>query len=180
MSSNDPDFERKAADIIGVYVNPPAHAAVFWVAEKTIRTLDRNDPLLPLSPGAPNGMGSNTEIRHTGAAPASNMKTDDVFGRDVLGKIASSHISEQFIGFSARNCGASAGRLGDSRDRRQRSGTQDQARAGFLSEHPKLRLHRRRTHAPWLNQVKLRFAKISREITTRGVFSSVADLKNKK
>ena len=35
MASNDPDFERKAADIIGLYVNPPAHAAVFCVDEKT-------------------------------------------------------------------------------------------------------------------------------------------------
>jgi hypothetical protein len=35
MASNDPDFERKAADIIELYVNPPAHAAVFCVDEKT-------------------------------------------------------------------------------------------------------------------------------------------------
>ena len=41
MASNDPDFERKAADIIGLYVNPPAHAAVFCVDEKTaIQALD--------------------------------------------------------------------------------------------------------------------------------------------
>src|SRR5262249_27010853 len=48
----DPDFERKAADIIGLYMNPPAHAAVFCVDEKTaIQALDRKDPVLPLSPG---------------------------------------------------------------------------------------------------------------------------------
>ncbi len=35
MASNDPDFERKAADVIGLYVNPPQHAAVFCVDEKT-------------------------------------------------------------------------------------------------------------------------------------------------
>ena len=52
MSSNDPNFEQKAADIIGLYLNPPAHAAVFCVDEKTaIQALDRNDPVLPLSPG---------------------------------------------------------------------------------------------------------------------------------
>jgi len=52
MVSNDPDFERKAADVIGLYVNPPAHAAVFCVDEKTaIQALDRKDPVLPLSPG---------------------------------------------------------------------------------------------------------------------------------
>ena len=52
MTSDDPEFERKAADIIGLYLNPPQHAAVFCVDEKTaIQALDRLDPVLPLSPG---------------------------------------------------------------------------------------------------------------------------------
>ena len=42
--SDDPEFETKAADIIGLYVNPPQHAAVFCVDEKTaIQALDRLD-----------------------------------------------------------------------------------------------------------------------------------------
>jgi transposase len=52
MASNDPHFEDKAADIIGLYLEPPQHAAVFCVDEKTaIQALDRLDPVLPLSPG---------------------------------------------------------------------------------------------------------------------------------
>jgi transposase len=52
MASNDPQFEEKAADIIGLYMNPPQHAAVFCVDEKSaIQALDRLDPVLPLSPG---------------------------------------------------------------------------------------------------------------------------------
>ena len=53
MSSNDPNFEQKAADIIGLYLNPPAHAAVFCrgTRRRAIQALDRNDPVLPLSPG---------------------------------------------------------------------------------------------------------------------------------
>ena len=52
MASDDPRFEQKAADIIGLYMNPPQHAAVFCVDEKTaIQALDRLDPVLPLSPG---------------------------------------------------------------------------------------------------------------------------------
>jgi hypothetical protein len=52
MASNDPDFETKAADIIGLYLHPPQHAAVFCVDEKTvIQALDRNDPVLSFSPG---------------------------------------------------------------------------------------------------------------------------------
>ncbi len=51
-ASNDPQFEEKAADIIGLYLHPPQHAAVFCVDEKTaIQALDRLDPVLPLSPG---------------------------------------------------------------------------------------------------------------------------------
>ena len=52
MASNDPEFEIKAADIIGLYLEPPQHAAVFCVDEKTaIQALDRLDPVLPLSRG---------------------------------------------------------------------------------------------------------------------------------
>jgi transposase len=52
MASNDPEFETKAADIIGLYLNPPQHAAVFCVDEKSaIQALDRLDPVLPMSPG---------------------------------------------------------------------------------------------------------------------------------
>lgn len=47
MISNDPDFEVKAADVIGLYLNPPAHAAVFCVDEKTaIQALDRKDRIM--------------------------------------------------------------------------------------------------------------------------------------
>jgi transposase len=52
MASDDPEFESKAADILGLYLRPPQHAAVFCVDEKTaIQALDRLDPVLPLSPG---------------------------------------------------------------------------------------------------------------------------------
>src|SRR3954453_16151423 len=52
MASNDPEFEEKATDIIGLSLQPPQHAAVFCVDEKTaIQALDRLDPVLPLSPG---------------------------------------------------------------------------------------------------------------------------------
>src|SRR5260221_7289332 len=52
LASDDPEFESKAADIIGLYLNPPQHAAVFCVDEKTaIQALDRLDPLWQHSPG---------------------------------------------------------------------------------------------------------------------------------
>ena len=52
MRSTDPEFETKAADVIGLYLDPPQHAVVFCIDEKTaIQALDRLDPVLPLSPG---------------------------------------------------------------------------------------------------------------------------------
>jgi transposase len=52
MASDDPEFENKAADILGLYLRPPQHAAVFCVDEKTaIQALDRLDPVPRLSPG---------------------------------------------------------------------------------------------------------------------------------
>jgi transposase len=61
MASDDPDFEKKAADIIGLYLNPPTHAAVLCVDEKSaIQALDRLDPVLPMSPGRAERQVSNT------------------------------------------------------------------------------------------------------------------------
>jgi hypothetical protein len=61
MASDDPEFEEKAVDIIGLYLKPPAHAAVFCVDEKSaIQRLDRLDPVLPLSPGRAERKASST------------------------------------------------------------------------------------------------------------------------
>ncbi len=47
MASDDPDFERKAADIMGLYLNPPRHAAIFSLDEKShVQALDQLDPML--------------------------------------------------------------------------------------------------------------------------------------
>src|SRR5438876_3397741 len=96
LASNDPDFESKAADIIGLYVNPPQHAAVFCVDEKTaIQALDRLDPVLPLSPGRAERHGF--EYSHHGTLSlyaALNAKTGEV-----IGKTAERHTSEEFVAF---------------------------------------------------------------------------------
>jgi transposase len=91
MASNDPHFETKAADIIGLYLNPPQHAAVFCVDEKTaIQALDRKDPVLPLSPGRAERLGFEY-YRHGTLSlyVAFNTKTGEV-----LGKTADRHTSE--------------------------------------------------------------------------------------
>ena len=83
MLSDDPAFEEKAADIIGLYLNPPQHAAVFAVDEKTaIEALDRLDPVLPLSPGRAERHGFDT-FRHGTLSlyAALNTRTGEIIGQ---------------------------------------------------------------------------------------------------
>jgi transposase len=78
MASDDPQFEEKAADVIGLYLNPPEHAAVFAVDEKSaIQALDRLDPVLPLSPGRAERQPKEKEI-HVIADNLSAHKTKEV------------------------------------------------------------------------------------------------------
>src|SRR6195256_796687 len=96
MASDDPDFERKAADVIGLYVNPPQHAAVFCVDEKTaIQALDRLDPVLPLSPGRAERHGFEY-YRHGTLSLYAPLDTKT--GR-VHGKTAARHTSADFVDF---------------------------------------------------------------------------------
>jgi transposase len=96
MASNDPDFETKAADIIGLYLNPPQHAAVFCVDEKTaIQALDRLDPVLPLSPGRAERHGFEYYRHGTLSLYAA---LDTRTGR-VHGKTAARHTSQEFVSF---------------------------------------------------------------------------------
>ena len=96
MASDDPRFEEKAADIIGLYMNPPQHAAVFCVDEKTaIQALDRLDPVLPLSPGRAERHGFEY-YRH---GTLSLYAALDVKTGEVHGMTAARHTSQEFIAF---------------------------------------------------------------------------------
>jgi DDE superfamily endonuclease len=94
--ANDPYFERKAADIIGLYLNPPQHAAVFCVDEKTaIQALDRHHPVLPLSPGRTERHGFEY-YRH---GTLSLYAALEVKTGKVEGKTAERHTSAEFRSF---------------------------------------------------------------------------------
>lgn len=176
MASNDPRFEEKAADIIGLYMNPPQHAAVFCVDEKTaIQALDRLDPVLPLSPGRAERHGFEY-YRH---GTLSLYAALDVKTGKVHGMTAARHTSQEFIAFLeglvART--AWARQIHVVLDNLSAHKTKDVEQ--FLVSHPQLRLHFTPTYSSWLNQVELWFAKIQRDVIARGVFTSVADLGKK-
>ena len=96
VASNDPDFEAKALDVIGLYVNPPQHAVVFSVDEKTaIQALDRSQPVLPFSPGRAERHGFEYIRNGTLSLYAAlNTRTGQVKGRTVA-----RHTSEEFVAF---------------------------------------------------------------------------------
>ena len=96
MASDDPEFATKAADVIGLYLKPPQHAAVFCVDEKTaIQALDRLDPVLPFSPGRLERHGF--EYRRHGTL--SLYAALDTKTGNVLGRTAERHTSEEFVAF---------------------------------------------------------------------------------
>src|SRR5258706_13184673 len=96
MATNDPDFETKAADVIGLYLHPPAHAAVFCVDEKTaIQALDRLDPVLPLSPGRAESHGFEY-FRHGTLSLYAALETQS---GEILGKTARRHTSAEVVSF---------------------------------------------------------------------------------
>ena len=176
MASNDPDFEQKAADIIGLYLNPPAHAAIFCVDEKTaIQALDRKDPVLPLSPGRLERHGFEY-FRHGTLSlyAAFNTKTGEV-----LGKTAARHTSAEFVAFLTdivvnQPRGKQIHVIADNLSTHKTDQVSE-----FLATHRNVQLHFTPTYSSWLNQVELWFGKIERDVIARGVFTSVADLKRK-
>jgi transposase len=176
MASNDPKFEAKAADVIGLYLNPPSHAAVFCVDEKTaIQALDRLDPVLPLSPGRAERHGFEYYRHGTLSLYAAfNTKTGSV-----LGKTAPRHTSAEFVAFLAdivanQSKGKEIHVICDNLSAHKTPRVEQ-----FLADQPKVSIHYTPTYSSWLNQVELWFAKIERDVITRGIFSSVTDLKRK-
>jgi hypothetical protein len=96
MTSDDPDFESTAAAIIGLYLNPPQHAAMFCIDEKSaIQGLDRLDPVLPMSPRHAERHG----FEYFWHGTLSLYAALDVKSGKMQGKTAARHTSEEFVDF---------------------------------------------------------------------------------
>ena len=176
MASDDPDFEAKAADIIALYLDPPQHAAVFCVDEKSaIQALDRLDPVLPLSPGRAERHGFEYHRHGTLSLYAA---LDTRTGK-VHGKTAARHTSAEFVVFlrevvAARPAQQEIHIILDNFSTHKTKLVRE-----FLDEHPTVHLHFTPTYSSWLNQVEIWFSRIEREVISRGIFSSVSDLARK-
>jgi len=176
MASDDPDFEAKAADVIGLYLTPPQHAAVFCVDEKTaIQALDRLDPVLPLSPGRLERHGF--EYKRNGTL--SLYAALDVKTGKVQGKTAERHTSAEFVSFledviACCNPRQEIHIILDNLSAHKTNQVEE-----FLQRNSHVKLHFTPTYSSWLNQVEIWFARLEREVIARGIFTSVKDLSRK-
>jgi transposase len=176
VASPDPEFEQKAADVIGLYLNPPEHAVVFCVDEKTtIQALDRREPVLPLSPGRAERHGCEY-VRHGTLSlyAALNLGTGEVEGMT-----AARHTSADFLAFLDRVVATQPRRRAIHLIADNLSAHKTKAVQTWLAAHPRVTMHYTPTYSSWLNQVDLWFAKIERDCIARGIFTSTADLRRR-
>jgi transposase len=173
--SNDPDFEAKVTDIVGLYLNPPDRALVLCVDEKSqIQALDRTQPGLPLKPGRAATMTHDYKRHGTTTLFAAL----DVKSGLVIGECQQQHRARDFIKF-LRQIDRIVDKRLDLHLVVDNYGThKTPAVRAWLKKHPRFHMHFTPTSASWINLVERFFAEITRKRIRRGAFSSVADLED--
>jgi transposase len=171
--SNDPQFEEKVTDVVGLYLNPPDRALVLCVDEKSqIQALDRTQPGLPLKKGRAATMTHDYKRHGTTTLFAAL----DVKSGLVIGECQPRHRRKEFIRFLKRidrtvKKGLAIHLVLDN------YGTHKTAEVkAWLAKHPRFKLHFTPTSASWLNLVERFFAEITTKRIRRGAFASVAEL----
>ena len=171
--SNDPMFVAKLRDVVGLYVDPPAHAIVLSVDEKSqIQALDRTQPGLPLKKGRAGTMTHDYK-RHgtTTLFAALNVLDGTVIGRNMQ-----RHRHQEFIRFlNAVEAQVPAGKVVHAILDNYATHKHPKVRA-WLDRHPRWIFHFVPTSCSWLNAVEGFFARLAKRRLKRGVFRSLADL----
>jgi transposase len=173
-SSNDPAFEQKLEDIVGLYLNPPDNALVLCIDEKSqVQALERAQPILPLRPGIPERQ-THDYLRHgvTNLYAALNVASGKV-----IGALAERHRHQEYIAFLD---------LVDRRTSKKKvlhvivdnSSSHDTKEVReFLQDRPgRFVMHFTPTHSSWLNLVERWFSEITTKRIRRGSWESVKEL----
>jgi transposase len=173
MTSHDPEFWEKAADVCGLYLNPPENAVVWSVDEKSgMQAKSRKNPTRPARPGHPTRREFEY-VRHGTAVLFAGLNVHD---GAVAGWVTDSTRSANFVDFLADLVRQTPRHL-DLHcivDNLSAHGTPLVEK--FLDQHPRVFLHNTPTHASWLNQVELFFSILQRRLLRYGEFDSVDDL----
>lgn len=172
VHSNDPEFETKALDIIGLYLNPPENALVLSVDEKTcIQALDRTELILPLRPGLPERRSFDYQRNGTINLYAALA----VHRGEVIGKCTERHRHQEFLDFIKvlwrKYKDQDLHLIVDNLSAHKHHKVKD-----WLRKHPRVKLHFTPTHSSWLNQIEIWFSILARKKILRGTFHSVKQL----
>ena len=169
--SRDPDFVDKLRDVVGLYVDPPAHAVVLSVDEKSqIQALDRTQPGLPLNKGRAGTMTHDYKRNGTTTLFAAM----NVLDGTVIGRNMQRHRHQEFIRFLSaveREVPAGIHAVLDNYAPHKHPAVRN-----WLTRHPRWTFHFTPTSASWLNAVEGFFATLTKRRLKRGAFRSVADL----
>jgi len=173
--SNDPQFAAKLKEIVGLYVNPPNHAIVLSVDEKSqIQALDRTQPGLPMKKGRA-GTITHDYKRH---GVTTLFAALDVLEGKVIGQCMKRHRHQEFIRFL---------NVIDARVAKKKTvhvivdnyaAHKHPKVLEWIENHPRFVFHLTPTSASWLNAVESFFAKLTKKRIKRGVFRSLQDLKD--
>jgi putative transposase len=174
--STDPFFIEKVRDIVGLYLNPPDHALVLCVDEKSqIQALNRTQPVLPMGLGYVEGV-THDYVRNgtTTLFAALDIATGTVFT-----ECRSRHRHQEFLAFLRRldECipsGLDVHLIVDNYATHKHPKVRT-----WLAQRPRYQIHFTPTYSSWLNQVERWFALITQRAIRRGSFRSVKELVQK-
>jgi hypothetical protein len=171
--SNDPKFIDKLRDVVGLYVDPPAHAIVLSVDEKSqIQALDRTQPGLPMKKGRAGTMTHDYKRHGTTTLFAAL----DVLEGKVIGRCMQRHRHQEFIRFlNAIDAQVPAKKSVHVILDNYAAHKHPKVRQ-WLDRHPRFTFHFTPTSCSWLNAVEGFFAKLAKRRLKRGVFRCVVDL----
>jgi len=171
--SRDPHFVEKLQDVVGLYLNPPEHALVLSVDEKSqIQALDRTQPGLPMKPGRAGTMTHDYKRNGTTTLFAALNTLDG----KVIGQCLSRHRHQEFLKF-LRTINCETPKELDLHLIVDNYGTHTHPKVtAWMAKHPRFHMHFTPTSASWLNLVERWFREITDKRIRRGVFKNVNDL----
>jgi len=173
--SRDPSFAAKLADIVGLYVDPPAHAVVLSIDEKSqIQALDRTQPIFPMRPGTPERRTHDYQRYGT----TSLFAALDVASGRVIGETHRRHRSVEFRRFLDRIDQEVPADLDIHVVLDNYVTHKTSLVHRWLLRHPRFHLHFTPTYSSWINQVERWFARLTDQQLRRGTHRSTRALED--
>ena len=171
--SNDPQFVEKLEAIVGLYLNPPEHAMVLCVDEKSqIQALDRTQPGLPLKKGRCGTMTHDYKRNGTATLFAALNTVDGT----VISMCDDRHRHQEWLKFLRVIDDLTPPQkqihlIADNYATHKHSKVQR-----WLARHPRFHVHFTPTSSSWLNMVERFFRDLTDKRLRRGVFRDVEEL----